>query len=161
MELHGYDKVYGREEIKKIMNIPDFLTEGWGIKDIDSFNFAKRKFLELSKQEKPFHILIKTIDLHYPQGEKEPRCQNITNNNSKNILKCTDNVINDFINFLKQQPNYDDTLIVILPDHLYFDNGDISKSLGNKKDRKLYAIILNSGKRMFTIVKYHTLIYQI
>ena len=91
--------------------------------------------------------MTKTIDLHYPQGEKEPRCPNITNNNSKNILKCTDDNINDFINFLKQQLNYSDTLIVILPDHLYFDNGDISKSLGNKKDRKLYAIILNSGKK--------------
>ena len=120
MELHGYGKVYGKKEMQEIMSIPDFLIEGWGIKDIDLFNFAKEKFLELSEQKKPFHILTKTIDLHYPQCEKEPRCPNITNNNSKNILKCTDDNINDFINFLKQQPNYSDTLIVILPDHLYF-----------------------------------------
>ena len=49
MELHGYDKVYGKKEMQEIMSIPDFLIEGWGIKDIDLFNFAKEKFLELSE----------------------------------------------------------------------------------------------------------------
>lgn len=151
MELHGYDKIYSLGNIKEIMNIPDSLTNGWGIKDIDSINFAKGKFIELSKQEKPLHILTKTIDIHPPNGEYDLRCSKITDNNTLNVLKCTDNNLKDFIDFLKQQPNYKDTLVVILPDHLYMAhlnmNNDVSKFLNKIKDRRLYAIILNSGKK--------------
>lgn len=146
MKLHGYDEIFGWKEIKNIMNISDSLVEGWGIKDIDSFNFLKQKFIELSKNsDRPFHILTNTLDIHGPNGEYDPRCPDITGNSTLNILKCTNDNLLDFIKFLKQQPNYKDTIIVILPDHLYM-SGNISKYLDKIKDRRLYAILLNSGK---------------
>ena len=145
MKLHEYDEIFGCKEIQNIMNIPDSYTEGWGIKDLDSFNFVKKKILELSKQNKQFNIVFNTLDIHGPTGEYDPRCSNTTGNSTLNALKCTNDYLLDFIKFLKQQPNYEDTLIVILPDHLYM-TGNISKYLDKIKDRRLYAIILNSGK---------------
>lgn len=148
MQLHGYDEIFDSKEIQNAINIPDSYTDGWGIKDKDLFEFVKLKFKELSKKNKQFSIVFNTLDTHPPKGEYDPRCLDTTGNSTLNALKCTNDNLLDFINFLKQQPNYKDTLLVILPDHLYIscDICNISKYLDKIKDRRLYAIMLNSGK---------------
>lgn len=145
LEMHGYDKVYGDKEIFAEYDIPEENRWGWGAKDIDVFNIAKDKFQELSKLNKPFNLTFSTICSHAPNGIYDKRCKNSTGDGVLDAIECTNNHLNDFIDFLKRQPNYKDTIVVIAPDHLVMRSkaGEMSENIGK---RTLYVIFLNTGK---------------
>jgi phosphoglycerol transferase len=144
LNLHGYDDVWGDKEIFKNYDIAEKDRWGWGAKDIDVFKIAKDKYIELSKQNKPFNLTFSTICAHAPEGIYDDRCKNSTNNPSLNAIECTNDGLKDFMDFIKQQPNYKDNLVVIVPDHLMM----ISKAtnlLESVGKRSLIALFLNSG----------------
>lgn len=152
-----FDYIYGKKEILKEYNIDKSNLSGWGVKDIDLFEFAKIKYSELSKSNKPFVFVMENLATHLPNGIEDKRCENNDNlSDYLNTLKCFDYYFNDFMNFLKSQDNYKDTIILVLPDHLIY-NSYIVKQLGNPQDRKLYSIFLNtkeSGKRYDNTIIY-------
>ena len=144
LEMHGYDKTYGDKEIFAEYNIAEKDRWGWGAKDVDVFNIAKDKYVELSKLNKPFNLTFSTISAHAPNGIFDDRCKNSTEDGVLNAIECTNNSLKDFLDFIKTQENYKDTIVVIAPDHLVMRSnaGDISKTLGK---RTLYVIFLNTG----------------
>lgn len=145
LELHGYNQVYGDKEVFKEMNVKEEDKWGWGAKDHEVFELAKKKYVELSNQNKPFNLTISTLAPHAPEGIFDKRCRNTTDNSTLNAVQCDDDLLIDFINFLKQQSNYKNTIVVILPDHLLMASNasDILENIGN---RKLYTLFLNTGK---------------
>ena len=144
LQLHGYDKVYGDKEIFSEIKVKDEDKWGWGAKDKEVFEVAKMKYKELSKNNKPFNLTISTIAPHAPAGIYDARCKNENDNSTLNAIQCDDDLLNDFINFLKTQDNYKDTIIMILPDHLLMAS-NASDMLNNIGDRKLYSLFLNTG----------------
>lgn len=145
LKMHGYSTIYGDKEIFAEYDIPKENRWGWGVKDIDVFNIAKDKYQQLSKLDKPFNLTFNTLNSHAPEGVYDSRCKNSTDDGILNAVECTNDYLKDFIDFLKQQPNYEDTIVVIIPDHLVMRSkaGEISESIGK---RTLYAIFLNTGK---------------
>ena len=145
LELHGYNEVYGDKEIFSELKVKEEDKWGWGAKDREVFEIAKKKYIELSKKNKPFNLTISTIAPHAPAGIFDERCRNTNENSTLNAIQCDDDLLRDFIKFLQQQPNYKDTIIVLLPDHLLMASNasDILNKIGN---RKLYSIVLNTGK---------------
>lgn len=131
---------YGNKELNK--NYP---RTGWGVRDKELFEEAKLKYIELSKKRKPFNLSILTIDTHFPSGLPDNRMENLVKTKEKNMEYCvetTDYLIGNFIEFLKQQPNYKDLAIYILPDHRVMGNETgtpITKKL-NKKPRDLFLL---------------------
>lgn len=144
LELHGYDKTYGDKEIFSEYSVEEKDKWGWGAKDKEVFQIAKDNFIKLSKEEKPFNITLNTVAGHAPAGIYDERCRNTTDNSSTNAIECTNDQLKDFIDFLKEQPNYKDTIIVIAPDHLMMTSKatELLESVG---ERKLYTIMLNTG----------------
>lgn len=144
LELHGYDETWGDKEIFKHYDIAEKDRWGWGAKDLDVFRIAKDKYVELSKENKPFNLTITTIDAHAPEGIYDERCKNSTGNPSLNAIECTNDELKDFIEFLKTQPNYKDTIVVIAPDHLMMTSKvtDLLEKAGN---RSLFTLFLNTG----------------
>ena len=144
LELHGYDETWGDKEIFKHYDIAEKDRWGWGAKDLDVFRIAKDKYVELSKENKPFNLTITTIGAHAPKGIYDERCKNSTENPSLNAIECTNDELRDFIEFLKTQPNYKDTIVVIAPDHLMMTSKatDLLEKAGN---RKLFTLFLNTG----------------
>ena len=118
---------------------------GWGAKDHEVFEMAKKKYLELSTENKPFNLTISTIAPHAPTGIFDDRCRNTNENSTLNAIQCDDDLLSDFMQFLKKQPNYKDTIVVLLPDHLLMAS-NASDLLNKIGDRKLYSIFLNTGK---------------
>lgn len=144
LELHGYDTTWGDKEIFKNYDIAEKDKWGWGAKDLDVFKIAKDKYVELSKQNKPFNLTFSTIDAHAPEGIYDDRCKNSTGNSSLDAIECTNDGLKDFMGFIKQQPNYKDTIVVVIPDHLMM----ISKATGlleKARNRSLFALFLNTG----------------
>lgn len=146
LEMHGYDKIYGDKEVFAEVSIKDEDKWGWGAKDLDLLTLAKAKYKELSEQNQPFNLTIITVGGHAPNGIYDKRCKNSTDNGVLNAIECTNDLIKDFIDFLKTQPKYKDTIVVILPDHLMMTSNLTNKLSKIEGGRKLFTIILNSGK---------------
>ena len=45
-------------------------------------------------------------------------CQKKYNENFKNVISCSDNLVFNFINWIKKQPFYENTTVVLISDHL-------------------------------------------
>lgn len=135
----GY-RCYGDLELDK-----SYARTGWGVRDKEIFEEAKKKYLELSKRKEPFNLSILTIETHFPKGLPDDRMENLIKTKEKNMEYCVetaDYLIGDFINFLKEQPNYENLAIYILPDHRVMGNEintPITKNL-NKKPRDLFLL---------------------
>lgn len=142
---HNYDVVEDKDSlVKQYPDLKDKLN-AWGVADIDIFNIAKEKYKELSKSNKPFNLTILTTATHNVNGVHDDRCKNISKDNELlNAVECTNMVVSDFINFLKTQPNYKNTIIVILPDHVQYELNGLNDIIKNE-ETDLFTIILNSG----------------
>lgn len=141
LKMFEYDKI---EDFKTIKNKNQTFPESfWGIYDKELFEIAKEEFVKLSKDKKPFNLTLLTLATHNSDGVSDKRCKNSNKIGLVNAIECTDYLLNDFINFLKKQPNYKDTLIVIMPDHIQYNENSL-KNIINKEEKKLWVLILNS-----------------
>jgi len=142
---HGYDRV---EDLKSLTiknpNLNSKLSD-WGVADYDIFDIAKNEYIELSKSGKPFNLTILTTSTHNPNGVYDKRCKNSTKIGLLNGIECTNDLLGNFISFIKKQPNYEETLIVIMPDHVQYEANALKKII-MPEEKLLYVIMLNSGK---------------
>lgn len=145
---HGYNTVYDDQSL--ISEYKDLATKlnDWGVADIDVFNIAKDKYIELSKQNKPFNLTLLTTSTHNPFGIHDRRCKNSTDNILLNAVECTNSIVHDFIQFLQKQDNYKNTVILILPDHLQYNANSLSKYLKNS-NRKLFTIFIDGSQQIY------------
>lgn len=115
----------------------------WGFSD--EFIYARVKE-EISNRsnESPFCIIISTIDTHSPEGHFTP-CIPRKYNDFRDVLRASDFVTSDFLNWLKQQKNYKNTTTVIIGDHLMMRSDFTDKYLEkNYKGRETLTFIINS-----------------
>lgn len=123
----------------------------WGFEDQKLYNFAKKELLELSSSGKPFSFSMLTVDSHFPNGYKCDLCEDQHKSQIENVISCADKQLFDFISWIKSQPFFEDTTIVITGDHAYLDaplNNFILKntSLSRKEassNRKVLDIFIN------------------
>lgn len=90
----------------------------WGYEDVKLFEYAKMELEELSESGQPFNLMINSIDLHTPSGYFCNKCRNTYSDKYKNIITCQDKLIYEFVEWVKTQDFYEDTVIVIVGDHL-------------------------------------------
>ncbi|HSQ97251.1 MAG TPA: sulfatase-like hydrolase/transferase [Rickettsiales bacterium] len=153
---HQYDIVEDRDSlIQKDLSLEEKLSD-WGVADYDIFDIAKKEYVNLSKQNKPFNLTILTTATHSPNGLRDKRCKNSSENKILNAAECTDTLVGDFVNFLKKQKNYKDTTIIIMPDHRQFAMSSLNKLVDQEKE-KLYFIVLNGDRKKDTVKDYTNL----
>lgn len=111
----------------------------WGYEDAKLYEIAKAELLEIAKKDEPFNFTMLTVDTHHIDGYVCANCGQGYDHQLKNVLECTDNQIDEFILWCKQQEFYEDTVIVISGDHFRMDS-----SLVADKERRLYNCIINS-----------------
>ena len=159
LEKHHY-LIYDNEEIRK--EYPDAkVSWGGGVHDNVMLNFAKKKILELSSLNEPFSVSIKTTDTHEP-WDISPLCKSkkveLTKNDiytlrAFNAYRCTSNFIKKFFDELNEKGVLNNTVIVIMGDHLIHGGtnggGGAGQLLGlkfNDFNRNIYFKI-NSEKK--------------
>ena len=142
---HGYDQVFGFKELKKRLNFFNSKTSSWGLFDHDLFDLALEKYQQLSKSKKPFNLTLLTLDTHHPKGHTDERCPvyfDAPNNSMLNAVHCSDYLLGNFINQLKKEANWDNTVVMVMSDHLAMRN--IVQNKLKQKPRLLSGFILNS-----------------
>ena len=126
--------------------IPEDYKVWWGYEDEKLFEFAKEKCTELSQQEEPFNLTMLTVDTHFEDGYMCEKCPNDYGNQYANVMACSSKQVYEFIEWVKQQPFYDNTTIVLSGDHLTMDSDFCVKvDEEGKYDRRTYTAYINSA----------------
>ena len=162
---NGNYQVFDNNTAKEKGLIDKDYFEWWGMEDKKVLEFSKEEIMDLSKEDKPFAIMMFTMDTHFKDGYLDKSCKSEYPEPLANSYACSSSMINDYINWLKEQSFYKDTTIVLLGDHqvmqdsFYKDHKDYERvnynaiinsvKTGNTKNRKfsqydMYPTILAS-----------------
>lgn len=140
---HGNYKIVDIVSLKAENRLPEDYLEFWGYEDQKLFGFAKEELTKLAAQGKPFNFTTLTVDSHFPDGYLCPLCENTYEEQYANVLNCASKQIYAFIEWIKAQPFYENTTIILSGDHLTMDPkflADIDKNY----QRTVYNCIINA-----------------
>lgn len=127
-------------------------TDGWAdvfSKSIwhDSFVLQKARDILDTVSDKPFSLTIATIDTHFPAGFYDENCaEKPASLSDKDKLlaaaKCSIREVSEFIDWISEQPFYENTVIVVVGDHVF--PGEL---LSANTDSKLWIdLFIHSAK---------------
>ncbi|MEZ5516860.1 MAG: sulfatase-like hydrolase/transferase [Gammaproteobacteria bacterium] len=145
LEAHNFDTALGREELAPRLANPDRLG-GWGLFDESLFDLATGEFERLAATGSPFNLTLLTVDTHHPSGEPSPGCPPYEqiDNSILHAVHCTDLLVGKFVNFMQHHPAWQDTVVVLVSDHLGMRNNAYSL-FPDYYERRLYFTALNTG----------------
>ena len=141
---HGDYEIFDYDCVLENQLVPDNYHEWWGFEDNKMFEFAKEKLLNISNESTPFNFTMLTADTHFTDGYIDKSCEEelTFDNHYANSFYCSDKMIYDFIEWIKMQDFYKDTVVIISGDHLTMQ-GDFTDNLVNNYERVVYNSFLN------------------
>ncbi len=142
---HGVDKIYDIYTAYDDGIVPKDYWVWWGMEDKYLFEYAKRELSEISKREEPFSFTMLTVDTHFVDGYKCSECENEYDEPYENVISCSDRQVYEFVQWIKQQPFYENTTVIISGDHLTMDEGYINRTTDEGYERHVYNCFLNSA----------------
>lgn len=132
--------------------VPYGLKKGWGFEDFKLFENAKRELTELAEGDKPFNFTVLTVDTHPPYGGYTcEKCEldnhaddsDTDRRTLKNVLNCSDKQVTAFVEWCKEQPFYEDSVIIISGDHPRMNRLLVGQTPAEQ--RTMYNCFLNSA----------------
>lgn len=125
-------------------NYPNqYPTAQFGLYDKDTLDIAKKQITQLRKKNQPFALFISTISTHAPAGFKDERMNGIIDSNLSSMdfaAASLDYNLADFIHYLEESGQLNDTVFYIFPDHLMMGAGTKTIAKLNQEKRELYVI---------------------
>ena len=118
--VHGDVDVHDIEYYKQNKKIPDDYFVFWGFEDRKLYELAKQELERLSNETPPFALYMLTVDTHQPEGYVDNLCSkefDSIDGNFPKAVRCASKMLDDFLNWAKQQPWYDNTVISVMGDH--------------------------------------------
>ena len=143
-KTHGIDKIYDIHTARKDGIVAPDYDVWWGMEDKHLFRYAKQELSKISKGDKPFNFTMLTVDSHHPEGYTCDICPKIHDEKYENVLSCTSKQVGDFVEWIKQQDFYENTVIVIAGDHMSMNNTYFSENMNPKFRRHIYNCFINS-----------------
>lgn len=136
--------------------IPEDYYVWWGYEDQKLFSFAKEYLTDISSQNQPFNFTMLTVDTHAPDGYVCDLCKNEYSDQYANVLACNSRQLSSFIEWVQEQPFYENTTIVLCGDHCSM-SPTFFKNLPKNYQRTVYNAFINvpfvpatSENRLFT-----------
>lgn len=156
LEQHGVDVIYDMVSMKskqdvdeKFRNMRSFEA---GLTDRSLYAASRAYIDSIARNGSPFSVSIATINTHFPYGFYDPNCLEKPASSSdedsyKATLRCASREVNEFVEWCQKQDFAENTLIVIVGDHL-FPNKFPGKFLArpNINNRKWVTILINPTK---------------
>ena len=144
---HGIDFLYDMNNLKGKWDMDSFFrnfrTFSAGITDKRLYDISKEILDTLSKDK--FSLTIATIETHFPYGFYDKNCLEKPESyreesKFKATLQCASRQVYEFVNWVKKQPFFENTQIVIVGDHLFMGNYFVEG-----RDRRWVDIFINSA----------------
>ena len=154
-ESHGNFNILDYDAAKEKGWIPKDYYVWWGYEDDKLFDFAKAELTRLYETGKPFNFVMETADTHFPDGYVGPDTPTPRASQYANVIAYSASEVAKFIEWIKEQPFYENTTIVIIGDHLSMD-----KSFFEDFDpdylRTTFNLILNPAEGLLDIPEERT-----
>ena len=141
---HGMDTVYDIYTARRDGIIPGDYFVWWGMEDLYLFEYARQELMDISQQEEPFAFTMLTVDTHHIGGYQCAYCTDEYAETYEQSISCSSRQVMEFVEWLKQQPFYENTTVIITGDHLSMDNGYFQRNVDEDYQRMVYNCILNS-----------------
>ncbi len=141
---HGNYNIVDINSLKAEGRLPEDYREWWGFEDKKVFGFAKEELTRLYEEGKPFNFTVLTSDTHFPDGYVCEDCKDDFDDQYANVIACSSRQVYEFVNWIKEQPFYEDTAIVISGDHLTMDP-EFLKNINADYTRTVYNCFINSA----------------
>ncbi len=141
---HGVDKIYDIYTAYDDGIIPKDYWVWWGMEDKYLFEYAKSEITKMSEGEDPFAFTMLTVDTHFVDGYKCELCKDEYSEPYENVISCSDRQVYEFVEWIKAQPFYENTTVIISGDHLTMDEGYINRTAGEEYERHVYNCFLNA-----------------
>lgn len=116
----------------------------WGFEDYKLFTFAKEELTKLAAEDKPFNFTMLTVDTHFEDGYTCEFCRNDFDEPYANVYACSDRQVCAFVNWIKEQPFYENTTVILTGDHPTMDK-DFCEDITDY-ERKTYTAVINGAK---------------
>ena len=143
-EQHGKYKHLDYWQAVKEGKISEDYFEWWGFEDEKLYKYAKEKVLALANKNKPFNFTMATMDTHQLDGFVCDLCKKEHEDQYGNVWSCASRQVYDFVEWLKKQPFYNNTVIVITGDHCSMAPTFFKKHDIDPKQRFVYNTFINS-----------------
>lgn len=142
-EQHGDYKIMDYTKQIDVGYVEDDYYVWWGVEDSKLYDIAKNELLALSQGNNPFNFVLATMDTHTEDGYECSKCGNEYDEQYANVIKCADNQIYDFVEWIKNANFYDNTTIIIVGDHLSMDPNFFKEIDKSDYERTTYGVIIN------------------
>ncbi|MGE8503902.1 MAG: LTA synthase family protein [Pseudomonas sp.] len=124
----GMRNFVGREDFVD----PVFIDPTWGVSDQDMFARGADELARLGRQGKPFYALLQTLSNHTPYALPEDLpVERVTGHGSLDehltAMRYADWSLGQFFTKARQQPYFKDTLFVVLGDHGFGNDEQITE----------------------------------
>lgn len=123
----------------------------WGIEDTKLYAYAKDELIKLSNLEKPFNLTLLTVDTHFGDGVIDgyvcDNCKDTYDERYANVIRCADEQVYEFIEWIQKQNFYKNTTIIITGDHPFMGK----KVTNHEGVGTVYNCIINADKSLENI----------
>lgn len=120
-DLHGGYNIIDYDAAKEKGLIPKDYMVYWGYEDDKLYEFAKDEITRMYNTGKPFNFVMETADTHFPDGYVGVNTPRTRESQYADVIAYSASEVTKFINWVKEQPFYENTTIVLIGDHLSMD----------------------------------------
>ncbi len=143
---HGVDKIYDLVTGRADGLVPyNYWNDWWGFEDFYLFEYAKQELTEISQKDQPFAFTMLTVDTHHIGGFVCEKCGSNYEESYENAIACASRQVYEFVQWLMEQPFYENTTIVITGDHCSMDNGYFQRNVEPGYQRHVYNCFINAA----------------
>lgn len=143
---HGTDQIYDLYTARQDGIVPSDYFVWWGMEDLHLFEYAKQELTKIAAQDQPFAFTMLTADTHHIGGYQCELCQDSASGETYDqSISCSSRQVAAFIQWLQEQPFYENTTIIICGDHLSMDNAYFSRILDGNYQRMVYNCMINTA----------------
>lgn len=143
-QTHGMDEIYDIYTARKDGIVPSDYFVWWGMEDMYLFEYARQELTELGQSGEPFAFTMLTVDTHHIGGYQCAYCTDEYEETYEQSISCSSRQVLEFVQWLKAQPFWENTTVVITGDHLSMDNGYFQRNVDEDYGRMVYNCILNA-----------------
>lgn len=126
--------------------LPADYYEWWGYEDAKLYEYAKESLTNYYESGEPFNLTMLTADTHFIDGYYCRLCDSTYDEAYSNVYSCASRQVADFIDWVQEQPFYENTTIIICGDHPTMNNDYMNQTCVSDisaYQRKTFTVIIN------------------